>query len=92
VPADNNGMLQFALRDDLKLTGTKFGCGAGAVWLLHRWLRVGQDGEITLSTGKVEYGQGIQTGFAQLVADELDVRFDSVQVVMGSTRRRTASP
>jgi isoquinoline 1-oxidoreductase subunit alpha len=27
VPADNNGMLQFALRDDLGLTGTKFGCG-----------------------------------------------------------------
>ena len=27
VPADGNGMLQFALRDDLGLTGTKFGCG-----------------------------------------------------------------
>ena len=28
VPADSNGTLQFALRDDLGLTGTKFGCGA----------------------------------------------------------------
>ena len=27
VPADSNGTLQFALRDDLGLTGTKFGCG-----------------------------------------------------------------
>src|SRR5205814_1844243 len=28
VQADGNTMLQFALRDDLDLTGTKFGCGA----------------------------------------------------------------
>jgi isoquinoline 1-oxidoreductase alpha subunit len=27
VPADGNATLQFALRDDLGLTGTKFGCG-----------------------------------------------------------------
>ena len=28
VQADGDTMLQFALRDDLDLTGTKFGCGA----------------------------------------------------------------
>jgi nicotinate dehydrogenase subunit B len=49
------------------------------------WLKIGQDGGITLFTGKVEFGQGIQTAFGQLVADELDVPFNSVQVVMGST-------
>ena len=29
LPEDSNATLQFALRDDLGLTGTKFGCGAG---------------------------------------------------------------
>jgi isoquinoline 1-oxidoreductase len=49
------------------------------------WLRIGEDGTISLFTGKVEFGQGIQTGFGQLVADELDVPFRSVNVIMGST-------
>jgi len=29
LPADANATLQFALRDDLGLTGTKYGCGVG---------------------------------------------------------------
>src|SRR3954451_11439952 len=29
LPANANATLQFALRDDLGLTGTKFGCGVG---------------------------------------------------------------
>jgi isoquinoline 1-oxidoreductase len=49
------------------------------------WLKIGQDGAISLFTGKVEFGQGIQTAFGQLVADELDVPFASVNVIMGST-------
>jgi CO/xanthine dehydrogenase Mo-binding subunit len=39
------------------------------------------------ATGKVEFGQGIQTGFAQLAAEELDVSFDRVNVIMGQTNR-----
>ena len=35
LPEDSNATLQFALRDDLGLTGTKFGCGAWPVRLLH---------------------------------------------------------
>lgn len=52
---------------------------------LDAWLRVGEDGQVTLYTGKVEFGQGIRTGFGQLVAEELDLRFDQVDVVMGAT-------
>lgn len=51
------------------------------------WLSVGTDGLITLGTGKVEFGQGIQTAFAQLVAEELSVPFERVKVVMGQTDR-----
>src|SRR5262249_46956375 len=29
------------------------------------WLKIGQDGAISLFTGKVEFGQGIQTAFGQ---------------------------
>jgi nicotinate dehydrogenase subunit B len=49
------------------------------------YLAIGEDGTVTLATGKVEFGQGIQTGFAQLVAEELDVPFERVNVVMGIT-------
>ncbi len=49
------------------------------------YLRVNEDGSITLLTGKVEFGQGIRTGFAQLAAEELSVPFESVEVIMGKT-------
>jgi isoquinoline 1-oxidoreductase len=51
------------------------------------WLSIGVDGMVTLATGKIEFGQGIQTGFAQLAAEELDVPFERVTVIMGQTDR-----
>ena len=54
---------------------------------LDAYLTVNPDGTITVLTGKVEYGQGIQTGFGQLVAEELSVPFESVEVVYGITDR-----
>ena len=49
------------------------------------YLTVHEDGSVTLATGKVEFGQGIQTGFGQIVAEELDLSFDKVSVLMGIT-------
>lgn len=49
------------------------------------YLRVNEDGTASLFTGKVEYGQGIATGFVQIVAEELSLPFESVDVVMGHT-------
>ena len=49
------------------------------------YLRINTDGTATLLTGKVEYGQGIRTGFAQLAAEELSLPFEAIQVVMGQT-------
>ena len=51
------------------------------------YLKIGPDGRISLFAGKVEYGQGIETGFAQLVAEELDVPFDRVNATMGVTNQ-----
>ncbi len=49
------------------------------------YLRVGADGRVTCFTGKTELGQGIITSLAQILADELDVPFDRVDMVMGDT-------
>jgi isoquinoline 1-oxidoreductase len=49
------------------------------------YLRIGGDGGVGCFVGKVELGQGSKTALAQLVAEELDVSFDSVDMVMGDT-------
>jgi nicotinate dehydrogenase subunit B len=50
------------------------------------WLHLGEKGEITVFTGKVEVGQNIRTSLSQAVAEELRVPFDSVRIVMGDTQ------
>jgi len=49
------------------------------------FLRVGEDGRVTCFTGKIEMGQGPITSLAQMLADELDVARESVDMVMGDT-------
>ncbi|MDE3059093.1 MAG: xanthine dehydrogenase family protein molybdopterin-binding subunit, partial [Bacteroidota bacterium] len=49
------------------------------------FLRIGEDGRVTLYTGKIEMGQGVYTSLGQMLAEELDVPFDSVDMVMGDT-------
>jgi len=49
------------------------------------FLRIAPDGSVTGFTGKVELGQGPSTSLAQMLADELDVSFDSVNMIMGDT-------
>ena len=49
------------------------------------FLRISEDGRVSGFTGKVEYGQGIITSMAQILAEELDVPLDSVDMVMGDT-------
>jgi isoquinoline 1-oxidoreductase len=49
------------------------------------FLRIGEDGRVTCFTGKIEMGQGIHTSLAQMLADELEVALDVVDMVMGDT-------
>ena len=49
------------------------------------YVHIAPDGRITCLVGKVEMGQGAQTAFAQLVAEELDIEVDAVDVVLGDT-------
>src|SRR5215475_14458221 len=52
---------------------------------LATWLTVPAHGNITWRTGHVELGQGNRTALAQMVAEELDVAFDKVTLIMGDT-------
>jgi isoquinoline 1-oxidoreductase len=49
------------------------------------FLRVGEDGRVACFTGKIEMGQGVVTSLAQMLADELEVSLESVDMVMGDT-------
>ncbi len=49
------------------------------------FLKIGEDGRVSCFTGKIEMGQGVITSLAQMLADELDVSLDSVDMVMGDT-------
>jgi isoquinoline 1-oxidoreductase beta subunit len=48
-------------------------------------LHVGQDGRITVMTGKVEVGQGSRAQLTQAAAEELRVGADRIVLVMGDT-------
>src|SRR5712672_746744 len=52
---------------------------------LSSWLKISSNGQVTISPGKVEIGQGIVTALAQIAADELDVDIGRVQMVRAST-------
>src|SRR5882757_8101314 len=45
------------------------------------------DGSITAFSGHVDLGTGIRTALAQIVAEELDVAFERVTMVLGDTAR-----
>jgi len=50
-----------------------------------RWLTVRPDGTAVAYAGKVEYGQGIRTGLAIEVAEELRLPLESVEVILADT-------
>jgi nicotinate dehydrogenase subunit B len=49
------------------------------------FLRIGADNRVVLYTGKIEMGQGTMTSIPQLLAEELYVNLDAVDIVMGDT-------
>ncbi|MBI4768130.1 MAG: xanthine dehydrogenase family protein molybdopterin-binding subunit [Deltaproteobacteria bacterium] len=49
------------------------------------FLRIAPEGKVTGYTGKIEMGQGVVTSLAQILAEELDVPLNSVDMIMGDT-------
>src|SRR5581483_257974 len=54
---------------------------------LEQRIAIERDGTVVARSGKVEYGQGIRTGFAKMVAEELCVPVERVRVELGETDR-----
>ena len=52
---------------------------------LDSWIAIGGDGRVTAYSGKEELGQGIATAQQQLVAEELSVPFDRVELIYCDT-------
>ncbi len=49
------------------------------------YLLIGENGRVTVFSGKIEMGQGVLTSQAQMVADELGVELASVDMILGDT-------
>ena len=49
------------------------------------WLTISADNKVTIYSGKVDLGTGSRTALAQMAAEELDVPFDRIHMVMGDT-------
>jgi isoquinoline 1-oxidoreductase len=51
------------------------------------WLHIGEDGAVTVYTGKVEIGQNVRTSLAQAVAEELRCPVGDIRMVMADTAK-----
>jgi nicotinate dehydrogenase subunit B len=49
------------------------------------WLHIGEEGSVTIYSGKAEVGQNIRTSLAQVVAEELGVPMEKISMVLGDT-------
>src|SRR5215472_2020369 len=49
------------------------------------YLAIDAKGTVTLYSGKVDLGTGVETALAQMAAEELDVPFSRIHVVQGDT-------
>lgn len=52
---------------------------------LDSFLAIGSDGKVVGFAGKINAGMGVDTGFAQMLAEELYVAFDDVTIQLGDT-------
>ena len=53
--------------------------------LVDSFVSIEPNGNITIYVGKVDLGTGTKTALAQMAADELDVAFGQIEMVMGDT-------
>jgi isoquinoline 1-oxidoreductase beta subunit len=54
---------------------------------VHPYIRIHSDGTVVAYSSQIEMGQGIHTGLATIVAEELDADFDSVRVLNAANGR-----
>ena len=91
----NTGLLVVSLRamslaeaDPLAAAQTRPGAGPYPdldFRQLDSWIVIRENNTATFYVGKTDLGQGTGTAFRQLMADELDMAYDSTSCVMGNT-------
>lgn len=54
---------------------------------LDSFIALSADGSVTGFNGHVDLGTGVRTSLAQIVADEIGVRFENVTMILGDTNR-----
>ncbi len=54
--------------------------------LLDTWIKIGKDGLVTINSGKMDCGQGLDVAYSQIAAEELDVPLSQVVVLFGDTK------
>ena len=82
------GIFVFVSLGDLEVLaqeGRRRGTGQRLPTDFNAFLKIGEDGRVSCFTGKIEMGQGIITSLAQMLADELSVPLNHVDMVMGDT-------
>lgn len=50
------------------------------------WIHITDKGKVIVYTGKVEVGQNIRTSLSQVVAEELRVPMEAIEMIMGDTQ------
>lgn len=80
------GLYVFFSFEDALLPGQEGRGSRGYPDDFNAYLRIGEDGRVSCFTGKIEMGQGIIAALAQMLAEELEVSYHSVSMVMGDTR------
>jgi len=66
-------------------SGTLLIARTSATGTFETFIRITADGEVRAYNGHVDLGTGIRTALGQIVAEELDVSFARVVVVLGDT-------
>src|SRR5690349_22371075 len=66
-------------------SGTLLVVKTSATGTFETFIRITADGEVRAYNGHVDLGTGIRTALGQIVAEELDVSFARVVVVLGDT-------
>lgn len=71
------GGLAYVSRAIKKYSGKGFGEGN----LLNAWINITPDNKVTLAVARAEMGQGVTTALAQLIAEELEVNWEDINVI-----------
>lgn len=69
----------------LEKANAQFPTGTVQLTQVDSWVAIAQDGSVTGYAGKCDFGQGFRTVQQQLVAEELGVRFENINMIICDT-------